>query len=144
MITLLFQIALKSKISQMAQSSLQSLKENCEVEVAEITKQRIPLSVTNLLSVDVMPQTRDVCVAVTTRMCMERVRQWLNSHVTVAVFMKDFNSEMQRIMCPESRKAAKEKPLFMLPSGGNDRNHNENATSAFHLLEKIKVGYASY
>ncbi|XP_018572391.1 codanin-1 [Anoplophora glabripennis] len=131
--------ALKSKVNQMTHSSLQTLKENCDAEVSTITSERIPTCIANLLSVDVLPQTRNVCVSIATRMCAERVQQWINSHVTSAVFMKDFNSEMQKVLSPESRRSAKEKPVFQLPSGGTIGNHNENATSAFHLLEKVKI-----
>lgn len=123
----------------MAQSNLQSLMENCEVEVSDITKKRVPFSVVNLLSIDVLPQTKNVCITITSRMCMERVQQWLKTHVTIAVFTKDFNNEVQKILCGENRKVAKEKPVFLLPSSSVSKDHNEEATSAFHLLERIKV-----
>lgn len=128
----------------MAQANLQSLKEKCDAGALDIMRERVPPSVANLLSVDVLPQTRDVCISITSRMCAERVRQWTNTHVTVAVFTKDFNSEMQRALCSESKRAAREKPVFLLPPDSVDGNHNEDATSAFHLLEKIKVSCGGY
>ncbi|KAJ8916530.1 hypothetical protein NQ315_000172 [Exocentrus adspersus] len=127
-------VSLRSKMNQTALSSLQALREACGKEVLSLTKARVGPSISNLLSVDVLPQTRDVCVSITTRMCVERVQQWVNSHITVAVFTKDFNVEAQKV----ERRSVKEKPVFQLPPGGGFKSHDEGATSAFHLLEKVK------
>ena len=51
--------------------------------------------------------------------------------------MKDFNDEIQKITNQDGKKPRK--PIFMLPPGGTPMEHNENVTSAAHLLEKYRV-----
>ncbi|KAJ8939318.1 hypothetical protein NQ314_011176 [Rhamnusium bicolor] len=129
---------LKTKVSQMAQSSLRSLRESCEKEVYSVAKEKIPTSIDSLLAIDVLPQTKGVCIAIATKMCVERVRQWISSHVTLSVFTKDFDGEMQKALGQESKRVVKEKPIFALPSGGSAKKHNDDSISAFHLMQKIQ------
>ncbi|KAJ8956313.1 hypothetical protein NQ318_015050 [Aromia moschata] len=115
-------VALKTKAAQSAQRSLGLLREACEKAVAGIVEEK----------------TRDVCRSIAAKMCLDRVRQWMGSHVTATIFAKDLDVEAQRALNFESRPA-KEKPQSKLPPGGGGEDHNESALSAFHLMERIKV-----
>ncbi|CAG9815027.1 unnamed protein product [Phaedon cochleariae] len=130
---------LKSQVTQMAQKQLSTLLDRCKTEVTGILCGKIPPSIDSLLAIDTLPQTKNACVSISAKICKERIKQWMNAHVTLSIFTKDFESEVQKTINTDGKKAGKEKPIFALPSGGNKDSHDDRCLSGFHLLEKIKL-----
>ncbi|XP_008194510.1 codanin-1 isoform X2 [Tribolium castaneum] len=126
---------LKQKANQFATDCLNELQVACEREIKKITQNKIRNGIESLLAMDVLPQTRDVCVGITEKMCLERVRQWLEAHVTSVIFSKDFNDEVQKLTNQETKRT---KPLFVLPPGGSKRQHNDRTISGAHLVTKFQ------
>ncbi|XP_044260960.1 codanin-1 [Tribolium madens] len=127
---------LKLKANQFATECLQEFQEVCESEIEKILDSKVKNGVEALLAMDVLPQTREVCVGITRKMCRERVRQWVEAHVTIVIFTKDFNDEIYKMTNTETKKL--KKPLFMLPPGGSKSQHNDKTISGAHLVEKFR------
>lgn len=49
----------------------------------KVTSERVRASVGSLLALDVLPQTKEACTSIAGRMCVERVEEWISSHVVV-------------------------------------------------------------
>lgn len=126
------------KSNELATTCLAKLKQLCKEEVSKILNERIPTSVGTLLSLDVLPQTKDACTTIATRFCNERIEEWMNSHIVTSIFSKDFDSEMHRALLNYVKKP-KDKLVFVLPQGGRDVPHNSDTLSAVHLVESIRV-----
>nr|XP_023021263.1 codanin-1 [Leptinotarsa decemlineata] len=129
---------LRTKAAQIAQCSLSSLHKQCHKEVSAILSEKLPATIDGLLAIDSLPQTKSACVSIAAKTCKERVKQWLGMHVTISIFTRDFDSEVQKSLYHENKKSAKDKAVFAMPALGSKENHNEDALSGFHLLEKIK------
>ncbi|CAH0548798.1 unnamed protein product [Brassicogethes aeneus] len=131
---------LKQETNKLLQKNLENLKQLCLGEVTDAIKQKIPKSVENLLALDTLLATRDTCIAIATRTCLERVSHWVNVHVTSAIFGKDFDGELQKTFSETCcQKSAKDKPVFLLPPGGNNRNHDDLTFSSAQILEKMTI-----
>lgn len=81
------QYTLKNKINDLSAIYLKELQEICAKETENLTSERIPLSLNALLAVDELEQTKKTCCIITRRLCMDRVQQWLDSHVNIGVFI---------------------------------------------------------
>lgn len=77
------QVALHAKANQLAAVCLQELQESCDREIESISSPKIRGAVDALASLDILPQTKEVCVGIAKKTCLERVKQWVNSHVTL-------------------------------------------------------------
>lgn len=75
---------MKIKANELAINCLEELKQKCDDEVNEISKDRIEKAVDSLL--EVLPQTRKVCIGITQKSCLDRVKQWIDSHITLGTF----------------------------------------------------------
>ncbi|XP_060532788.1 codanin-1 isoform X3 [Cylas formicarius] len=127
---------LTSKSRSLARDHLNCLITSCEEIASRISREKIPPSMDGLLVLDVLPGTKKFCVDVASRMYADRVRQWVNSHVTVGLFLKDFDGELQRL--GNWRRNDKSKLVFQLPPGGRPQNHDEDAKSGFYILDDIR------
>jgi len=127
---------LKKKYTSLAQQHLSTFLQICELEIQKISSDKISPSIDSLLPIDTLDETKNVCVGIADKMYKERVKQWVNSHVTLSLFIKDFDSEMQKLLY--GRRGDKEKVPFLLPSGGRDCDHIEDNLSGFHLLNSIR------
>lgn len=72
---------LNAKSNEFALQSLMKLKEICHREVNAIVKDKITASISGLLPLDVLQQTKNACTSIATRMCVERIEEWTNSHL---------------------------------------------------------------
>lgn len=124
-------------ISQLAEADTKALKDKCNTLVSDVLKKKIPPSIESLLALDSTTQMKMVCVTLATKISKERVKQWIVTHVTVSLFTKEYENEMQKVVNCEPLK--KVKALFSLPPGGRGNKHDNTCLSAFHLLEQIKV-----
>lgn len=122
---------------QIAQKYLGLLKSRCYESTSAILKEKIPPCMESLLAIDTLSHTKTTCVSITVRTCKDRVKQWIDSHVNISIFSKDFGVELQKMHA--NKKSLKGKPLFALLSIGNRDSHIEDCLSAAHLLEAIQV-----
>ncbi|XP_076255015.1 codanin-1 like protein dlt [Rhynchophorus ferrugineus] len=125
---------LKKQAITLAHNSLEQFMKLCDNEVSNITKVKITGSIENLLPLDTLTEMKEVCVDFSIKMCIERVRQWLATHVTYTVFLKDLEIELQKFIC--SKKTDKISPV--LPLGGKSCNHDEKELSSVTIMERIK------
>ncbi|CAG9831361.1 unnamed protein product [Diabrotica balteata] len=130
---------LKMKICQLAQDYLNKLLQKCFSELSNILSERTPVTVENLLALDTLQQTKTTCISIAARMCKDRLKQWIGSHMTVNIFLKDFEKELHKMWLNENKKPVEEKLVFALPSNGRTVDHYEHSLSAFHVLENIKI-----
>ncbi|XP_050501574.1 codanin-1 isoform X2 [Diabrotica virgifera virgifera] len=130
---------LKMKISQLAQEYLNKLHQKCFSELSNILRERIPVTLENLLALDTLQETKTTCISIAARMCKDRLKQWIGSHMTVNIFLKDFEKELHKMWIHENKKLVEEKTVFALPSDGRTVDHYEHSLSAFHVLENIKI-----
>lgn len=126
------------KSNELATTCLTKLKQLCKAEVSKILNERVSTSIGSLLSLDVLPQTKDACTTIATRFCNERIEEWMNSHIVMSIFSKDFDSEINKALLNFTKKP-KDKIVFVLPQGGRDVPHNPDTLSAVHLVEAIRV-----
>lgn len=101
-------------------------------------KEKIPTCIESLLAIDTLSQAKTSCISIAVRICKDRVKEWIKSHIDISIFTKDFNLEVQKIR-KEDFKCPKNKPVFALPSVGNRDKHDDTCLSAAHLLETVKV-----
>ncbi|KAF2904562.1 hypothetical protein ILUMI_01609 [Ignelater luminosus] len=127
-----------TETSRLANSSLNALREHIDKELKSFSNARIASAVDSLLAMDVLTQTKDVCVSIATRLCRERVQQWINSHVNLGIFSKDFDTEVRHFLASNSSKQSKHKPIFALPIYGKDLKHNPDALSGADLVEHVR------
>ncbi|CAG9772743.1 unnamed protein product [Ceutorhynchus assimilis] len=128
---------LRMQATALAQTHLSRFLENCDEEVQKISRQKIPVCIDSLLPVDALEETKKVCTGITEKMYSERVKQWLNSHVNLNVFTKDFDGEIQRKLT-NGRRIEKEKIACVLPAGGRECDHNDETLSGFHSLNNVR------
>lgn len=76
---------LKNKINDLIDQYLKQLQEICTAESEKLTKDRIAASIDALLAIDELEQTKDTCVMITKRLCIDRIQQWLHSHVNLGM-----------------------------------------------------------
>nr|CAH7739000.1 unnamed protein product [Callosobruchus chinensis] len=131
-------LTLKAMVSQKMQSHLVALRDKCSKEVTRIMKEKVPASVENLLAIDTLKETTDACVTVTTKMCKDRVKQWMITQLNTNIFAKEFNTTTQKFLDQINQQVV-DKPVFALPSGGKSKRHNEDCKSAANVLERIRV-----
>lgn len=127
----------KSFSTRYANDCVKDLKELCDKNVDKIIEETIPTTIQCLLSVDVLKQTQNICISLCKKMCLERINQWITSHVNISLFIKEFESESYKFV--NNSDEDKQKFVFSLPPSGNNLKHNDKSLSASHLLDKIKV-----
>lgn len=115
---------------------LKNLKNYCSDQVEIMIEERVETCIALLLSAEELPEVKRVCVWITKRMCLERVNQWINSHVNPGVFSKEFDSELKRFLWGSSEK---EKSTFPLPPEGKSCTHNALTVTPFKAIECIRV-----
>ena len=74
---------MKTTANELAVTCLEELQKACDSEMETITDSKIQKAIESLVSLDVLPQTIQVCVGITKKTCLERVKQWIESHVTL-------------------------------------------------------------
>ncbi|KAI4454819.1 codanin-1 [Holotrichia oblita] len=130
---------IKTKINELIPQYLKQLQEICAEEIEKITKTRIIASIEALLAVDELPQTKETCVLITKRLCFERVQQWINSHINIGLFNKFKTLHFEILKNLNSHETGiQDKPVFQLPSGGRQIEHNPNTFNAVKIVENIK------
>uniref|UniRef100_A0AAR5QJV6 Codanin-1 C-terminal domain-containing protein n=1 Tax=Dendroctonus ponderosae TaxID=77166 RepID=A0AAR5QJV6_DENPD len=127
----------QAQVTTVAQKHLSKLLPNCDQEAQKLMDIKIAKSLDGLLPVDALEGTKQICVTVTKKMCTERVKQWMVGHVSLALFTKDFESDILKMFLSGRRKD-KEKSSFLLPQGGRDCSHNETAISGFHTVNNLR------
>lgn len=126
------------KAKSFASECSERVRKECVETSMEIMKARICPAIEALLALDVLPQTKDVCVSIAARMCLHRVNQWIKSHIVTDIFSKLFESGTLRFVRDEN-KSQKVKTAFALPEDGLGVPHDDSTLSAAHILTRIQV-----
>lgn len=87
----------QAQVIPVAQNHLGKFLPNCDEEVQKLIDIKISQSLDGLLPVDALEGIKQICVAITKKMCTERVKQWMAGHVNLALFTKDFESEILKV-----------------------------------------------
>lgn len=80
---------------ELAALCIKELQIICDSEIEKIASSRIQSAMESLVGLDILPQTKKVCVSLSKRSCIERVTQWVTSHVTlgILIFYLEFDYE---------------------------------------------------
>ncbi|XP_050315737.1 codanin-1 [Anthonomus grandis grandis] len=127
---------LKNQGLAVTEIQLSGFLKTLQEETEKISCKKIPSAIDSLLPVDTLEITKNICIRITNKMYTERVKQWIDSHVTLDLLTKDFENEVQKRIL-NGRRTDKEKIPFVLPPGGKNCNHNEDALSGFHALNAL-------
>ncbi|XP_024944847.1 codanin-1 isoform X2 [Cephus cinctus] len=121
------QIELTERMNSMAENLCKELRDQCEKSVPSMIESRSVASINALLAEDALASVKEMCAQITVRMAMERVNQWIQSHLVNSLFVKDMEPELGRFAKSSSAIEPFEK-----------RNHNPAATSPIDVLDEIR------
>lgn len=77
----MFQMEIKQKLTKIIENHLEELKNDCENTLTTQIDTKIHPAVLSLVCSDELQETVDVCTQITSRLCEERVRQWINTRI---------------------------------------------------------------
>ncbi|KAK4877815.1 hypothetical protein RN001_010321 [Aquatica leii] len=122
-----------SFIQQIATTSLENLKNDIDCFVKSTTETRISLAMDALLGTVVLKETKALCIAIAVRNSLERVQEWVNTHIEEDIFINYFKTELKKLD-PELNPAKSN--IFLNLNG--TQNHNTNTASGVDLMKKLK------
>ncbi|XP_066998513.2 codanin-1 [Anabrus simplex] len=113
------------------------LRTHCLGVVPVFCQQKCSIVLPALLSQDVAKAVSELCIELTSRWSQERVNNWVNSHFTPGLFIKDFQAEIEKsfrnIAKPDSTKTS-----HVVPSQGRNVEHNEDTTTPPQAIKAIR------
>ena len=95
---------LSSQVSDHAAKSLEKVKIYTRDQVESQLEQDCLSSLELLLAFDISESVKETCVRIAVRTVEEKVMQWVEQHVTLAYFSREYNIEAERV----SRQAARD------------------------------------
>ncbi|XP_058792806.1 codanin-1 [Phymastichus coffea] len=118
---------LLKEMDTLAMNASKNIKEKSDQIILKMCKTRISQSIESLLSDDCLEQVKEMCIKIATRMAVERIDQWIQSHITGgSIFIKDMEAELSKYM-KESEDVVVSKKC-----------HNFNTTGPTDILERFK------
>ncbi|XP_030754792.1 codanin-1 [Sitophilus oryzae] len=127
---------LKKKASSFVEGFVRDFLRDCNEAMYEIAEKKIHGCIDNLLPLDALEEIKNVCVGFTYKMYVERVKQWLATHVSSSIFLKELENDIQK--GTTGRRIEKDKANFTLPPGGRSCPHNESTLSGCHILNLLR------
>lgn len=116
-------------MNTLATNVSKELKEQCEKTIPAICEARIATSIESLLAEDSLTPVKEMCVKITTRMAMERIHQWIQSHIVGgSLFIKDMELEINRFLRNNSPVHTKQ-----------EKRHNADAPSPTIVIDELRV-----
>jgi hypothetical protein len=105
-----------------------NVKEKWEQIIKNICESRVIQSIESLLSEDCLKPVKNMCVKIAVRMAMERIDQWIHSHIVEdSIFMKDMDIELNRILKPYDEQII------------DKDHHNPDAANPASVLHNLRV-----
>ncbi|XP_011869063.1 PREDICTED: codanin-1 [Vollenhovia emeryi] len=119
---------LLSDINTLASNASRELKDQCEKTIPAICEARVAASMESLLAEDSLAPVKEMCIKITTRMAMERINQWIQSHIAGdSLFIKDMELEINRFFRNNSPVHSKQ-----------EKHHNTDAPSPTAMMEELR------
>ncbi|XP_032667198.1 codanin-1 isoform X1 [Odontomachus brunneus] len=123
-----FKDLLASDMSTLAHNVSKELKEQCEKTIPLICEARVATSIESLLAEDSLTPVKEMCIKITTRMAMERIYQWIQSHIVGgSLFIKDMELEINRFLRNSSPMHTKQ-----------EKHHNSDAPSPTIVIDELR------
>ncbi|KAL1502555.1 hypothetical protein ABEB36_007680 [Hypothenemus hampei] len=129
-------IYLQEQAARFAETNMNKFLEKCEETLENIVNGKVSCLIKNLMPLDSLEETENVCIEITKKKCKERVTEWMRGHITSFAFTKELEREiLKEIM---KGKKPKIKSPFELPPNGKDCTHNEDTLSSVHVLDNLR------
>ncbi|XP_014486058.1 PREDICTED: codanin-1 isoform X2 [Dinoponera quadriceps] len=123
-----FKDLLASDMNTLANNVSKELKEQCEKMIPAICEARVATSIESLLAEDSLAPVKEMCTKITTRIAMERIYQWIQSHIVGgSLFMKDMELEINRFLRNNSPVHTKQ-----------EKRHNSDAPSPTVVIDELR------
>lgn len=116
-------------MNTLANNVSKELKEQCEKTIPSICEVRVATSIESLLAEDSLTPVKEMCIKITTRMAMERIYQWIQSHIVGgSLFIKDMELEINRFLRNNSPVHTRQ-----------EKCHNSDAPSPTIVIDELRV-----
>ncbi|KAL0112710.1 hypothetical protein PUN28_012167 [Cardiocondyla obscurior] len=124
-----FKALLLDDINTLANNASRELKDQCEKTIPAICETRVATSIESLLAEDSLTAVKEMCIKITTRMAMERINQWIQSHIASdSLFIKDMELEINRFFRNSSPVHSKQ-----------EKHHNMDAPSPTVIMDELRA-----
>ncbi|TGZ37582.1 Codanin-1, partial [Temnothorax longispinosus] len=125
-----FKALLLSDMNTLANNASRELKDQCEKTIPTICETRVATSIESLLAEDSLTSVKEMCIKIATRMAMERINQWIQSHIAGdSLFIKDMELEINRFFRNSS-------PVH---SNKQEKDHNTDAPSPTVIMDELRA-----
>ncbi|XP_024875772.1 codanin-1 [Temnothorax curvispinosus] len=125
-----FKALLLSDMNTLANNASRELKDQCEKTIPTICETRVAASIESLLAEDSLTSVKEMCIKIATRMAMERINQWIQSHIAGdSLFIKDMELEINRFFRNSS-------PVH---SNKQEKDHNTDAPSPTVIMDELRA-----
>lgn len=116
-------------MNTLATNMSKELKEQCEISIPGICELRVTKCIESLLAEDSLTPVKEMCAKIATRLAMERIYQWIQSHIVGgSLFIKDMEVELNRFL----RNNAPLHPI-------EEKKHNPNVMSPTTITDNLRV-----
>lgn len=116
-------------MNTLATNMSKELKDQCEASIPGICELRVTKCMESLLAEDSLTSVKEMCTKIATRLAMERIHQWIQSHIVGgSLFIKDMELELNRFLKNNA-------PLHPI----EEKKHNPNAMSPTTITDNLRV-----
>ncbi|XP_076239408.1 codanin-1 like protein dlt isoform X2 [Calliopsis andreniformis] len=123
-----FKASVVNEMNTLATHMSKELKDQCEMSIPAICEVRVAKSIESLLAEDSLVSVKDMCIKIATRLAIERIHQWIQSHIVGgSLFIKDMELELNRFLKNNS-------PLHSI----EEKKHNPNAISPTTITDDLR------
>lgn len=123
-----FKASVVNEMNTLAANTSKELKDQCETSIPTICEARVARSIDSLLAEDSLVSVKEMCVKIATRLAIERIHQWIQSHIVGgSLFIKDMEIELNRFSKNNS-------PLHFI----QEKKHNPNAVSPTTIVDDLR------
>ncbi|XP_020292800.1 codanin-1 [Pseudomyrmex gracilis] len=123
-----FKDSLANDMSTLANNASKDLKDHCEKTIPAMCETRVTASIESLLAEDSLTAVKEMCIKIATRMAIERINQWIQSHIVGgSLFMKDMELEINRFFRNNSPVHSKQ-----------EKCHDKDAPSPTLMMDELR------
>ncbi|XP_068987367.1 codanin-1 isoform X1 [Bombus flavifrons] len=123
-----FKAIVTTDMNTLAMNMSKELKEQCEISIPGICELRVTKCIESLLAEDSLTPVKEMCAKIATRLAMERIHQWIQSHIVGgSLFIKDMEVELNRFL----RNNAPLHPI-------EEKKHNPNVMSPTTITDNLR------
>lgn len=123
-----FKAIVITNINTLAMNMSKELKDQCEASIPGICELRVTKCIDALLAEDSLTPVKEMCAKIATRLAMERIHQWIQSHIVGgSLFIKDMEVELNRFLRNNT-------PLHPM----EEKKHNPNAMSPTTVTDNLR------